>query len=380
VSSARRRLGDLARNGPARGPLRAARRRLLDTRLWVPRLHSYAPQSMLRTEQHRPQSATVGAVDAHNHLGRWLSDGWMVPDVGRLVAALERLNVEAVVNLDGRWDAELEANLDRYDRAHPGRFATFCHVDWAEAVRPGFGDRLAASVRRSAAAGAAGLKVWKDLGLSVLDDHGVLLLMDDERLAPLWATAAELGLPVLVHTGDPAAFFRPVDRHNERLEELLRNPGFSLHGKPVPTLERLLDAFEATALAHPDTIFIGAHVAGAAEDLEWVRRLLDACPNVMIDLGARIAELGRQPRAARDLIVAHTDRVLFGSDVFPPRPEEYQIWFRFLETADECFSYSTAEVPPSGRWTVSGLDLPADVLAAVYAGNARRIIPRLARS
>ena len=376
-SAGRRRVTEIIRRTPARKPLLALRRRALETRLWIPRLHSYTPKAMVRADEHHPAAASVPAIDVHNHLGRWLSDTWMVPDVGRLVADLDALNVAALVNLDGRWGSELAANLDRYDRARPGRFATFCHVDWGEAARPGFGARLAQSLRRSAGAGAVGLKVWKDLGLSVRDERDELLLMDDSRLAPLWAAAGELGLPVLVHTGDPAAFFLPVDRHNERFEELLRNPGFSLHGKPVPRLGRLLDAFEATALAHPETTFIGAHVAGAAEDLNWAQGVLDRCDNVMVDLAARIAELGRQPRAARKLVVAHPDRVLFGTDVFPPRVEEYRIWFRFLETADEHFAYSSAEVPPSGRWAISALDLPADVLRAVYRDNARRVISGL---
>src|SRR4051812_48954594 len=77
-------------------------------------------------------------VDAHNHLGRWLTSWiqpareWMVEDVGALLDAMDRCDVESIVNLDGRSLADLEANLDRYDRAHPGRFHTFVHVDWED--------------------------------------------------------------------------------------------------------------------------------------------------------------------------------------------------------------------------------------------------------
>ena len=340
-------------------------------------LQEYRPQSRLEVAEHRVERARFPAVDAHNHLGRWLSDdgGWVVPDVEAMIGLLDGLNVDAVVNLDGGWGEELEANLDRYDRSYPGRFATFCRVDWREAERPGFTDRLVGSLEDSASAGARGLKVWKDLGLRVRDHGGSLILPDDDRLGPLWDAAGGLGLPVLIHTADPVAFFHPLDHRNERLEELLENPDWSFHGPQFPTFGRLMEALERIVENHPMTTFIGAHVGCYAESLLWVRRMLDAYPNFHVDISARIAELGRQPRAARDLMLAHVDRVLFGTDVFPPDPEHVRVYFRFLETSDEYFPYSPAEIGTQGRWNIYGLGLPGDVLRNVYSGNARRLIP-----
>ena len=89
---------------------------------------------------------------------------------------------------------------------------TFCHVDLRAIGRPGFdAEVLVESLRRSREAGARGLKIWKDLGLGIRDESGRLVLPDDERLAPVFAAAGELGLPVLIHTADPVAFFEPVD-------------------------------------------------------------------------------------------------------------------------------------------------------------------------
>ena len=340
-------------------------------------LRGYRPQSRLEVEEHRVERARFAAVDAHNHLGRWLSaDGdWVVPDAEAMIGQLDGLNVDAVINLDGRWGGELEANLDRYDRAYPGRFATFCHVDWREAKRPGFTDRLVGSLEASASAGARGLKVWKDLGLRVRDHDESLLLPDDDRLAPLWETAGGLGMPILIHTADPVAFFHPMDSSNERLEELLENPDWSFYGPEFPTFGRLMEALETIVANHPGTTFIGAHVGCYAESLRWVGGMLDAYPNFHVDISARIAELGRQPRATRDLVLRHSDRVLFGTDVFPPDPEHVRVYFRFLETSDEYFPYSPEEVGHQGRWNIYGLGLPDDVLRNVYSDNARRLIP-----
>jgi predicted TIM-barrel fold metal-dependent hydrolase len=343
------------------------------------KLHDYLPRPALRVAEHPVERATHAAVDAHNHLGRWLTAGgdWVVPDVSRLLADMDVANVRAIVNLDGRWGDELEANLERYDRRHPGRFVTFCHLDWSETAAQGFGERLAQGLRRSLAAGARGLKVWKDLGLSLTDERDALLLPDDERLAPVWQVAAEEGAPVLIHTADPRAFFTPLDAANERLEELLVNPDWSFARLGTGHYERLLETLEGLVAANPATTFIAAHLAGAAEDLDTVERWLDAYPNLYVDIAARIAELGRQPRRARRLIVRHAERVLFGTDAFPPSREEYAIHFRFLETEDEYFPYSRDEPPPQGRWRISGLGLPGDVLDLVYAGNAARLIPGL---
>ena len=173
-------------------------------------------------------------------------------------------------------------------------------------------------------------------------------------------------------------FFEPLDERNERLEELLVHPDWSFADPRFPRFERLIEALEAVVAAHPGTTFIGAHVGCFAEDLAWVGRMLSTYPNFHVDVAARIAELGRQPRAAARLFLEHPDRVLFGIDLFPPDPADYAIHFRFLETDDEYFDYATDEVPPEGRWTISGLSLPDDVLRKIYGANARRLIQGLA--
>ncbi|WP_250290878.1 amidohydrolase family protein [Frankia sp. CiP1_Cm_nod1] len=357
---------------------------LLRARIADPPLSRWDPQPALRTPASEIRRAAFPAVDAHNHLGRWLRrDGsWMVDDVGALLAMMDELNITTIVNLDGRWGAELAANLDRYDRAHPGRFVTYCHLDWGLLRSRRATGELVAQLRASAAAGARGLKVWKDLGMRVRDGRGRLVLPDDPRLSDVFETAGQLGLPVLIHVGDPVAFFRRPDRHNERLDELRRHPTASraaglnaLPGLRGPGLPRLLEALESVVAAHPRTTFVGAHVGCLAEDLGEVTRMLAAYPNLCVDISARAAELGRQPRVARRFIERFADRVLFGTDAFPPAADGYRAFFRLLETDDDHFTYSPSVPPPQGRWAVYGLDLPPEVLRQVYAGNAARLLP-----
>ncbi len=125
---------------------------------------------------------------------------------------------------------------------------------------------------------------------------------------------------------------------------------------------------------HPQTKFIGAHVASNAEDLATVARWLDEYPNLYVDIAARIAELGRQPYTARKFINDHADRVLFGTDG-PRVAARLLLHWRFLETQDEYFPYSENAFPPQGFWQIYGLGLPDDVLKKVYYENASRIVP-----
>jgi predicted TIM-barrel fold metal-dependent hydrolase len=355
------------------------------------RLLDYLPRSELRVPTTGVPRAAVPAIDAHNHLGRWLAPvsdwvadelaggragvPWTIPDVGAFLAMLDACNVEAIVNLDGRWDAELEANLDRYDRAHPGRFVTFCQLDWRlPAASDDFATEMVASLERSAAAGARGLKIWKTLGLGVPDAAGALLLPDDPRIAPVWAAAGQLGLPVLIHVADPIAFFRPIDAHNELLDQLIEHPEWWFGDPRSASFDRLLESLENVLAAHRGTTFIGAHVASCSEDLARVGRMLDDHPNLVVDISARIGELGRQPRAARRFLEAHPGRVLFGTDVFPASAEAYAHYFRVLESDDEHFGYGDGRPPEYGRWALYGLDLPPAVLQDVYRDAARAVL------
>lgn len=366
--------------------LRGAAKRARSAIVRPPRLDRFAPVRTLRLPEHPVQRAPMAAIDAHNHLGRWLTrgGGWMAPDVSRLLDDMDGCGLAAIVNLDGRWGDELQDNLARYDLAHPDRFATFCQLDWRMLAEPGSAgsatESLVRSLRESADRGARGVKVWKDLGRSVRDAHGELVLPDDRRLDDLWAVAGALGLPILIHVADPVAFFQPIDGRNERVEELTRSPASSWARPGIPDHGRLIDALESAVERTPGTTWIAAHVASCAEDLARVSGMLARYPNLYVDIAARAGDLGRQPRAAARFITEHHTRVLFGTDVFPFRPDEIRIYFRLLGTDDECFPYSTAAVPPAGRWEISGLDLAEHVLADVYTGNARRLLPSLRTS
>ena len=346
-------------------------------------LQDYEPRSMLVVEETRVERARFPVVDVHTHPTfrarseagvphgedvRWRTG----PD--ELLQIMDRRNLRTIVDLTGGVGAGLAASVRTFQQPHPDRFVVYTEPSYDRITDPGYPAWQADELSRAKQAGARGVKVLKTLGLYLREQvtSGPLLKIDDERFDPMWEACGALGLPVAIHISDPVAFFEPVDRHNERYEELQRHPDWSFHGKDYPTDAELLAARDRVLARHPKTTFIGLHVGHSSENLGAASAALDRFPNLHVEIAARIAELGRQPRAARRFFDKYQDRILFGTDGV--REPLYPIYFRFLETDDEYFEYSPGPVPTQGRWRISGLGLPDPVLKKVYSENADRLL------
>ena len=339
------------------------------------RLREFRPRPRVSVKATSVARPRFPAIDAHNHLGELFGGGWDKRPVGELLDLLDAADVRMLVDLDGGWGEELlHAHLDHFKSAAPERFRIFGGVDWSQwpAHQNRFGEWCANRLRAQAQRGAEGLKIWKPFGLHVVDQHGTRVRIDDARLDPLWQTAGELKLPVMIHIADPVAFFDPIDETNERWEELGAHPDWHFPSPPFPSFMSLLEALLNLVSRHQGTTFIGAHVGCFAENLDWVGQMLERCPNFFVDISARLGELGRQPNTARRFFVRHADRILFGVDSAPYLPQ-YQLYYRWLESDDEYFPYSLSDVPAQGRWQIYGISLPDEVLQKVYYQNAARI-------
>lgn len=350
------------------------------------RLPDFRPQSMLRVPATNLKQAKFPAIDVHTHFGFRLRGS--AEQLQDYVQVMDENQIAISVSLDGALGKTLDEHRRFLTDKYPDRFAIFVYLDfqgdgkdgdWAswDCHRPDFARRTAELLKEAKNAGACGVKFFKQFGLEYRNPDGSLIQIDDPRWDPIWQACGELGLPVLIHTADPAAFFLPIDAKNERYEELLRHPEWSFFGKDFPTRESLLESLNRVIERFPGTTFIGAHVANNAEDLGTVAQWLDRYPNLFLDPASRIAELGRQPHTARAFCLAYQDRILFGTDG-PWPAQRLSYYWRFFETYDEYFPYSEKEFPPQGLWNIYGLGLPDDVLKKVYFENACRLIPGIA--
>lgn len=338
-------------------------------------LSQFKPKSSLVSRVTEIIKPKFPIIDAHNHL-ELVGDYWMKHPVSELLHVMDQANVEAIVDLDGGWGEEIfESHWKRFKETAPERFILYTGVEWEKYAEMGnrFPEWAAARLRERVKRGAQGLKIDKRFGLEFKDPAGDYIKVDDPLLAPIWETVGELGVPVTIHVADPVAFFEPLDETNERWDELHEHPEWHFPSPPYPSFLSIIERFANLIKRHPNTKFIGAHVGCYSENLQWVRRMLDECPNLSVDISERIGELGRQPYSARKFVVDYQDRILFGVDCVPS-VEWYRLYARFLETDDEYFNYYLSNPPRQGRWFVHGLHLPDEVLKKVYSSNARRLI------
>jgi len=337
-------------------------------------LRDFQPQSMLHTSVHPVDRARFPVFDVHQHVNDAMHLEERVPPAD-LVKRMDQLNIKTIVILTGMWGDKLQQVVDELVKPYPGRFAVFTQIDWSKIDDPNFSQQMVRQIDDGVRRGARGLKILKDFGLGVREKTGKLLAIDDPRLDPIWDECGRLGIPVAIHTGDPEAFFQPIDGRNERYEELIEHPDWSFYGARFPSLESLLEARNRIFAKHPKTTFISLHM-GWPENLDWVELMLKRYPNVYAEFGAREAELGRQPRRTRQLFLDYQDRILFGTDNTPD-VEMYRNNFRWLETADEEFDYWG--YPSQGRWRIAGLNLPDSVLEKIYHLNAESILRNVSK-
>jgi uncharacterized protein len=325
----------------------------------------YDPPSSLVVPVHRVTRAKYPFIDVHSHQS-------LAVDYTRLAREMDALNMRTMVNLSGRSGEALATAIRTAQGAAPARFVFFANVQFSGLDDPQWGANAAAQLERDVKAGARGLKIFKNLGLDLKDASGKRIAVDDPRLDPLWRKAGELRIPVLIHTAEPRQFFEPHDKNNERWLELKERPERARPSGEYPPWETIIAEQHRVFRKHPRTIFINAHLGWLGGDLAHLGALMDSLPNMYTEIGAVLAELGRQPRFARQFFIKHQDRILFGKDSY--QPSEYHTYFRVLETADEYFDYYRRR---HAFWKMYGLDLPDEVLKKVYYKNALRIVPGL---
>lgn len=332
---------------------------------------AYDPPSTLVVPEHPVTRAKFPFIDVHSHHWRMADQ-----DLSVLIGQMDSLNMGIVVNLSGRGGAALKAMSDNIKKyGYQGRIALFTNIEIRGIEEADWLENTIKQLEYDVQNGAVGLKIYKSQGMDHKDSSGRRITIDDPRLDPVWEKCGQLGIPVLIHSGDPKQFWEPFDANNERWLELKTHPRRKRsHDDPAPW-EQILAEQHNIFKKHPRTTFINAHMGWFPNDLQQLGRILDSMPNVYVEIGAVIAELGRQPRAARQFFEKYQDRVLFGKDAY--HPKEYPTYFRVLETADEYFPYYKRY---HAFWRMYGLELPDNILKKLYYKNALKIIPGLDKS
>ncbi|MFI5380336.1 MAG: amidohydrolase family protein [Tepidisphaerales bacterium] len=334
-------------------------------------------------------------IDMHQHVE-------MTPErLARAVKIMDAVGLGTAVNLgtgtvtrgDNGEASPFEAGKRLTDQLYPGRFLHYMILDYRGWDKPEFSEQAVKQIEEGHRLGSAGLKEFKRLGLFLRDGQGKLLKIDDPKLDPVWKRCGELNMPVSIHVGDPKAFWLPFDDKNERWKELKDHRDWWF-GDPnrYPAWKDVLEALGRVVARHPETTFVCVHFGNNAEELDWVDASLTKYPNMMVDLAARIPELGRHdPEQVKRLFIKYQDRILLGTDFMvydrlilgssgkepPPTDADAETFYarhwRWLETTDRDWAHMT---PIQGDWTIGSIGLPSSVLRKIYFDNARKLLAR----
>ena len=342
-------------------------------------IEEYSPKSSLVVEENPRNSAKFPFVDVHSHQ-------WKMPvmDFANLIAEMDSLNMGYMINLSGSGFAAFAGNQKLMDitlteslenvkkQGFSNRFGVFVNVDFNKIDDEDFAKNNVEIIKNAVAQGVIGLKVYKNLGLNLKDNSGERVKVDDKRLNPIWEICGELNIPVLIHSGEPSPFFDHIDKHNERFLHARQKPQSFRNSDEYPSFDEVMQEQYNMFKNNPNTTFINAHLGWYGNDLDKMSAQLDDLPNVYTEIGAVIAELGRQPIRARKFFVEHQDRVLFGKDTY--KKSEFDVYFRILETSDEYFDYYRKR---HAHWKMYGLNLPDSILKKLYYKNARKLFPNI---
>jgi len=357
-------------------------------------LSQFEPKSMLLVHETQVDKAKFPVIDFHTHISvaakskngvELVAERQYLGTPKECLDVMDAKNMRAMVNLTGGYGKGLADTVNKYDRAYPDRFYTFTEPSYEFLKDPNYPKLQGDAIEQAHKDGARGLKILKTLGLYLREDitSGKLVKIDDPRFDPMWEACGALNMPVAIHISDPVAFFTPIDRFNERFEELNNHPDWSFYGADFPSNAELIEARNRVFARHPKTQFVTLHCGNFSENLQNVSENLDRFPNMHVDIAARIGELGRQPFTAKKFFDKYQDRIVFATDATPHGDEFpqqvfnyklYEIYYRFLETEDEYFDYAPAKIPPQGRWRIYGINLSDQILRKVYNENAARLL------
>ena len=338
----------------------------------------YSPTSTLVVSENPTYKSKFPFVDVHSH-------HWDMPvkNLSTLVSEMDSLNMGYLINLSGSgfgvfsgkqglMDLNLTKSLENVNENYPDRFGVFLNLDLAKIDNPDFEKNNIIQLENAVNQGVIGLKIYKNLGLTLRDSRNIRVPVDDDRLSHIWETCARLNIPVLIHSGEPKAFFDPIDKFNERWLHAREKPSSFRPSDKYPSFDQVMYEQYQLFKKHPKTTFINAHFGWYANDLETLSKQLADLTNVYVEFGAVINELGRQPNTAKRFFEDYQDRILFGKDIY--KMDEYYIYFQVLETDDEYIEYYRKR---HGLWRLYGLNLPDEILKKVYFKNALKIFPNI---
>jgi hypothetical protein len=270
---------------------------------------------------------------------------------------------------------------------YPGRVAFATTFSVADFHSPGWSERVIKGIDADVAQGAVGVKIWKNIGMTLRDPDGHYVMPDDPRLEPVIAHLAARHIVLLGHQAEPLNCWLPLDKMTVKGDRdyFTEHPQYYMFRHPdMPSHDAILAARDRMLHAHPALSFDSVHLASLEWDVDKVADFLDRFPHARVDVAARMVHLEVQatthPDKVRRFLIKYQDRILYGSDdAYGPADADpsavqdvhagwMQDW-EFLVTSDVLHSQDFAPA-------FHGLHLPREVVDKLYRRNAEILFPK----
>lgn len=321
---------------------------------------------------------TVPKIDVHFH--------YDTPDERYLFLA-DSLNFRLVSpNVDAGRSISDQLDITRELRKrYPDKFAFFGTFGVDHYGSEDFAERIISRIDTCMAAGAAGIKIWKNIGMTLKDGNGNFIMADDPVFAPVFSYMEAKNIRLLAHLGEPRNCWLPLEEmtlDNDR-SYFRNNPKYHMYLHPeAPSYEDQIAARDNLLKRYPGIIFTGAHLGSQEWSIDEVSKNLDRFPAYDVEFSARIGHLQYQaisePGKVRDFIIKYQDRIMYGTDVgVSARNTDYAVtaeslkkrWYeQFLWLATD----AEVVVADLDDRAVKGLQLPKEVIDKIYFTNAEK--------
>ena len=333
------------------------------------------PASLLVGSSRAAEEPAFERIDTHVHVHR------EAPAITAELKASKYRGLDIVVcpaSGDEPFDLEekLQATL-KVQKQSQGTLAWASTFDARGFESPGFAERTVARLRRSFDDGAVGVKIWKNIGMSIRSKAGAFLLPDDPSLLPVYEAIQAADRTLIAHLAEPDGAWLPLDAKNPEFAYYSNNPQWHMHGKPgAPVKDAILQARDRMIARYPKLRVVGCHLGSDEDDLNRLAKRLDAFPNFAVDTAARVRYFARGDRdAVRRFLTHYQDRILYATD-FSLREGDATAAARTLRaTHDRDWAFFAGDTPMDyGGRPTRGLGLPEDVVRKLFRENALRWI------
>jgi hypothetical protein len=320
----------------------------------------------------------VKKIDTHTHINTL--DGAIVEQALHDNFKLLTINVDVPTYPplpDQRRFAWHQAKRFPHNVSYLAAF-TLQHCDSAE-----FSNEVIGQLDSSFAAGALGIKLWKNIGMVYKDSADQFIMIDNPRFDSIIEHLIQMDKTVMGHLGEPKNCWLPLSEmtvNNDR-RYFENNPQYHMYLHPeYPSYDDQINARDRFVERHPKMRFVGAHLGSLEWDVDELAKRLDKFPNMAVDVAARVPHIQFQSlldrEKVRNFLIRYQDRIIYATDAdVTERSNPDTVKANVHNTWMMDWTYFATDqimTVEEVNGEFQGLQLPREVIDKLYRYNAIR--------